>query len=82
MRTHPVVTAIAPKQIYRHCDPRENIRVRVTAYTPGDARAFVVDAVTGLRPRGILVKFLHDSPVTATGRRRRSGYVLEPRPAD
>lgn len=68
---------IQPGQIYRHCDPRESIRVRIAAYRPGDTRAEVVDAVTGKRPRRILVKDLHESPVTATGRRRRSGYVLD-----
>lgn len=68
---------IKPGQIYRHCDPRESIRIRITAYRPGDARAQVVDAVTGKRFRQILVKDLHESPVTATGRRRRSGYVLD-----
>jgi hypothetical protein len=64
-------------QIYRPCDPRGGARIRITAYRPGDARAHVVDAVTGKRPRQILVKDLHESPVTATGRRRRSGYVLD-----
>jgi hypothetical protein len=68
---------IQPGQIYRSCDPRESIRIRITAYRPGDARAHVVDAVTGKRPRQIFVKDLHESPVTATGRRRRSGYVLD-----
>jgi hypothetical protein len=52
--------------------------VRIEAYIDGDARAEVVDAATGKRPRRILVKDLHESPVTANGMRRRSGYVLEP----
>jgi hypothetical protein len=68
---------IQPGQIYRSCDPRESIRIRITAYRPGDARAHVVDAVTGKRFRQILVQQLHESPVTATGRRRRTGYVLD-----
>ncbi|MDT0382660.1 hypothetical protein RM572_28320 [Streptomyces sp. DSM 42041] len=68
---------VRPGQTYRHCDPRERIRVRIEAYTDGDARAEVVDAATGKRPRRILVKDLHESPITANGRRRRSGYVLE-----
>lgn len=68
---------IQPGQIYRHCDPRESIRIRITAYTPGDARAHVVDAVTGKRPRPILVTHLHDSATTKTGQPRRTGYALE-----
>lgn len=68
---------IQPGQIYRHCDPREQIRIRITAYTPGDARAHVVDAVTGKRFRQILVTALHASPTTRDGKPRRSGYALE-----
>ncbi|MER8233505.1 hypothetical protein [Streptomyces sp. NPDC094049] len=68
---------IAKDQLYRFADPREPIRIRITAYTPGDARAHVVDAVTGKRPRQILVKNLHSSPTTKTGARRRSGYIRE-----
>lgn len=68
---------IQPGQIYRHCDPRESIRIRITAYRPGAARAHVVDAVTGKRPRQILVTHLHDSATTGTGQPRRTGYALE-----
>ncbi|MFF9197312.1 hypothetical protein ACF09L_19100 [Streptomyces sp. NPDC014779] len=68
---------IQPGQTYRLADPRETIRIRITAYTPGDARAHVVDAVTGKRPRQILVTHLHTSPLTKAGQPRRSGYVLE-----
>ena len=68
---------IQPGQIYRHCDPRESIRIRITAYTPGANRADVVDAVTGKRPRQILVTHLHDSATTKTGQPRRTGYALE-----
>lgn len=68
---------IQPGQIYRHCDPRESIRIRITAYTPGSNRAEVVDAVTGKRPRSILASSLHASPTTRDGRPRRTGYALE-----
>ncbi|MFD5579021.1 hypothetical protein [Streptomyces pseudogriseolus] len=68
---------IQPGQVYRSCDPRDSIRILITSYRPGDARAHVVDAVTRKRFRQILVKQLHESPVTATGRRRRTGYVLD-----
>jgi hypothetical protein len=66
-------------QTYRSCDPRESIRIRILieAYRPGDARAHIVDAVTGKRPRQILVSSLHTSPTTATGAPRRTGYALE-----
>lgn len=68
---------IAPGQVYRSCDPHGGPRIRVTAYTPGDARAHVVDADTGKRPRQMLVTQLHESALTRAGRPRRTGYVLE-----
>ena len=68
---------IQPGQTYRHCDPRESIRIRIVRYTPGAARVYVVDAVTGKRHRQILVTHLHASPTTKTGQPRRSGYALE-----
>ena len=68
---------IQPGQTYRHCDPRESIRIRITAYRPGDARAHVVDAATGKRARQILVTHLHESATTHDGKPRRSGYALE-----
>ncbi|MFJ4808528.1 hypothetical protein [Streptomyces longwoodensis] len=68
---------IQPGQIYRHCDPRESIRIRIVSYRHGDARAHVVDAVTGKRYRQILVTYLHASATTRDGRPRRSGYALE-----
>ncbi|MGW6703573.1 hypothetical protein ACWGDE_01585 [Streptomyces sp. NPDC054956] len=71
------MTAIQPGQTYRSVDPRDNIRIRVTAYEPGWAGADVVDAVTGKRPRRILTRSLHASPTTKTGQTRRTGYVLE-----
>ncbi|MCX5202437.1 hypothetical protein OG897_13390 [Streptomyces sp. NBC_00237] len=73
------MTAIEPGQTYQSCDPRDEppIRIRITAYTPGDARAHVVDAATGKRFRQLLVASLHASPITKAGQQRRTGYVLE-----
>jgi hypothetical protein len=72
------MTAIQPGQIYRSADPRDSgQRIRITAYTPGHARAHIVDAVTGKRFRQILVTALHASPTTRAGQPRRTGYVLE-----
>ena len=68
---------IKPGQIYRYCDPRESIRVRIVHYEPGGNRADVVDAATGKRPRSILTTSLHDSPTTKNGKPRRTGYALE-----
>lgn len=68
---------IRPGQTYRSADPRETIRIRVDSYTPGENRAYVVDAFTGKRPRWILANTLHASPTTQAGKPRRSGYVLE-----
>jgi len=68
---------IQPDQIYRNCDPRDSIRIRIVRYTPGDARAHVVDAVTGKRHRQILVNALHETATTRAGTPRRTGYVLE-----
>lgn len=68
---------IQPGQTYRSLDPRESIRIRIVSYRPGDARAQVVDAVTGKRQRQILVTCLHDSPLTRDGQPRRTGYALE-----
>ncbi|MGW4850180.1 hypothetical protein ACWEPZ_02965 [Streptomyces sp. NPDC004288] len=68
---------IEKDQTYSAADPRETTRIRITSYTPGDARAHVVDAHTGKRPRPILVRSLHDSPTTKTGAQRRTGYIRE-----
>ncbi|MFE7129313.1 hypothetical protein ACFVIM_00440 [Streptomyces sp. NPDC057638] len=69
---------IQPGKVFVACNPRDNIRIRVESYKSGDARALVVDAGTGARPRFILVSSLYQSPTTGTGDRRRSGYA----PAD
>lgn len=70
--------SIRPGQVYRACDPRDDGRhIRILSYETWDARAQVVDAVTGKRQRQILVDYLHASPTTATGQPRRTGYALE-----
>lgn len=63
-------------QVYDSCDPRGGPSIRVTRYTPGTARAYVVDAVTGKHPRGVLVSSLHASGLTGQGLPRRTGYRL------
>ncbi|MFE3123701.1 hypothetical protein ACFXHD_09800 [Streptomyces hydrogenans] len=68
---------IRPGQTYRSADPRELIRIRIKTYAPGENRALVVDAVTGKRPRPILITALHATATTKTGQPRRTGYVLE-----
>lgn len=72
-------------QVYRDCDPRSSVTIRIVTYRPGDARAHVVDAVTGKRYRQILARTLHDSATTKAGQPRRTGYALaqdteEPQP--
>lgn len=69
--------AVKPDQTYRSADPRGGPRIRITAYTPGDARAHVVDAATGKRFRQLLVSGLHTSATTKAGQPRRTGYVLD-----
>lgn len=72
------MTAITPGQVYVACHPLdERRRIRITAYTPGVGRATVVDADTGLRPRGILVTSLHASATTRNGTPRQTGYARE-----
>jgi hypothetical protein len=68
--------AIEKDQIYTDCDPRSSVRIRIKSYRRGDARAQVVDAVTGGRQRGLLVSSLHASATTETGKPRRRGYAL------
>jgi hypothetical protein len=69
-------------QTYRSCDPRGGPSIRTTASYLGEDRVCVVDAVTGKRPRSILVSSLHDSPFTAAGQPRRTGYALETNPTE
>ncbi|MFJ8163839.1 hypothetical protein ACIRBY_23330 [Streptomyces sp. NPDC096136] len=72
---------IQPGQTYRATNPLdEGRRILIEAYTPGDARAHVVDADTGKRPRQILARTLHTKPTTKAGQPRRTGYVLETQP--
>ncbi|MGM9465351.1 hypothetical protein [Streptomyces murinus] len=62
-------------RVFAACHPLDSAHVRVVQYEPGDLRAFVVDAVSGTRRRGILASSLHDSAVTQTGKQRKSGYA-------
>jgi hypothetical protein len=75
MRERDAVIAVG--QIYRSCDPRDSIRLRVESYEPGSVRAHVVDAETGKRSRRLLVNRLHETATTKSGAPRRTGYVLE-----
>ncbi|WP_405699091.1 hypothetical protein OG209_05220 [Streptomyces sp. NBC_01383] len=70
---------IQPEQTYRSADPRDTHRepIRITAYTPGHARAHIVDARSGKKFRQILVSSLHATATTRDGKPRRTGYVLE-----
>lgn len=61
-------------QIYQHA--RVPKRIRIVAYKQGINRADVVDAVTGKRPRSVLVSDLHASEFTRQGELRRTGYRL------
>lgn len=65
---------VKPGQVYEDCDPRDSITIRVVEVSAG--RASVVDAVTGKRPRSILVKSLHASGTRADGQPRKTGYRL------
>lgn len=71
---------IKPGLVYRSCDPRGGPSIRIVTVNPNSAE--VVDTQTGKRPRRILDKFLHDSPLTKTGQPRRTGYVLETEPTE
>lgn len=62
-------------QTYRSCDPRGGPSIRIVEIHPNSAT--VVDAVTGKRPRSILLAALHDTATTKTGQPRRTGYALE-----
>lgn len=73
---------IEPGQIYTDCDPRGGATIRIRKYTPGDARAHVVDAATGKRARVILVSSLHPTGTTKTGKTRTRGYRLVSEPAE
>jgi hypothetical protein len=66
-------TPVHVDEIWRNCDPRDEIVVRVTAVS--HTRVEVVDATTGKRPRSLLRRSFHESAVTHTGAIRRTGYV-------
>jgi hypothetical protein len=64
-------------QVYRSCDPRDQIRIYVESLSGNGTHAWVVDASTRKRPRKIALKSLHAAAVTETGARRRTGYALD-----
>lgn len=68
---------LLPGRTYRAADPRGGPRIRIKSFTPGGKQAVVVDAPTGLRPRWILISYLHPEPLTSKGKPWRTGYVLE-----
>lgn len=69
---------IEPGQTYRSCDPRsQSARLRVMTIGPNRAEVFYLH--TGRAGR-ILLGQLHDSPTTAAGQPRRTGYALETDP--
>lgn len=68
-------TPVHVDEVWRNCDPRDEIVVRVTSVS--DTRVEVVDAATGKRPRSLLRKSFHDSANTTTGAVRRTGYVKD-----
>ncbi|XUM00304.1 hypothetical protein ACQ86F_25675 [Streptomyces venezuelae ATCC 10712] len=68
---------ITEGRVFAACHPEDTARLRVVRYEPGDLRALVADAETGVRRRLILASSLHASPLTTRGGRRRSGYAPE-----
>ena len=71
------MSAVEPGQRYRSLNPRDDgFLIRIVEVGAYSVRA--VDARNG-RPllNRVLVSSLHDSPLTKTGRLRRTGYVLE-----
>ncbi|MFJ3630773.1 hypothetical protein [Streptomyces sp. NPDC090112] len=71
------MTHIWPGRIFVSCHPMDlgDVRLRVVSYTEGEARAVVVDAVTGKRRREILTVSLHPTARTRTGKPRLTGYA-------
>ncbi|MGW7316314.1 hypothetical protein [Streptomyces sp. NPDC054865] len=67
-------------QVYWSCSPTGGPRIRVTEVDADHAR--IVDARTRKRPRRILLTELHPTPVTLFGKRRRTGYALDPSEVD
>lgn len=63
------------RQIYRSCRPGRSTRVRVVGFIAD--LVWIVDENTGAGNRVISRVNFHDSPITRSGKLRRSGYVLE-----
>lgn len=74
--------AIRPGNVYEPCDPSDDIRIRIVAYTPGSANADVVDHDSGKRPRWVLVSSLHAGATTRDGGPCRTGYRLVKKAGD
>jgi hypothetical protein len=73
---------IRPGDVYEPCDPLDDTRIRVVAYTPGATSADIVDAESGKRRRWVLVSSLYAAETTEDGHPRRSGYHLVNRSGD
>ncbi|QVJ00389.1 hypothetical protein KGD82_16650 [Nocardiopsis eucommiae] len=65
---------IRPGQVWTSAAPRDSITVRVVSVQAG--RVSVVDAYDSKRPRSIWAREFHASPLTRTGDKRKSGYIL------
>jgi DNA-binding CsgD family transcriptional regulator len=70
--SRPLPLAVEPEQWYRRADSGKT--VRITAVDPAAMRVDAVDVRTN-RPTRVLVKYLHQSPFTKTGVKRRYEYV-------
>lgn len=66
---------VAPEQVYWSCSPDGGSRIRITGV--GTSHAEAVNATTLQEPQQIPLSDLHPSATTASGARRRTGYVLD-----
>lgn len=69
------MTRVRPGQLYRRADDPEQRWVLIKVHSIVGDRAHVTDA-DGRWPRTVRLAALHASAATATGRKRRSGYIL------
>lgn len=71
------MSSIEPGQVYRSLRPRDDgFLIRITEVGESSVRA--VDARNGRRLLDrVLVRSLHKSETTESGKPRRTGYVLE-----
>lgn len=71
------MTAIQPGQTYRSCRPGDQgFRIRITSVGSETARAISIDGGWALL-HPVPLSRLHTSDTTASGKPRRTGYVLE-----